>query len=74
MRNLFLLIMQAAVLAACADWPEQSAALDQRALGLTSPRLLPQDQLLVTPNTVAEAAGAALASRAATLRGVAAGL
>ena len=65
--------MQAAVLAACADWPAQSAALDQRAMELTSPPLLPQDQLFGTPNYEAEAAGAELAARAAALRVVAAG-
>lgn len=74
MKTLVLLVLQAAVLAACADWPAQSAALDQRAFGLTSPPLLPQDQLLGTANPDAAAAGAALAARAAALRVVAAGL
>ena len=74
MKLLVLLVMQAAVLAACGDWPAQSAALDQRALGLTSPPLVPQDQLLAAPSFGADAAGAALAARAAALRGIAAGL
>lgn len=74
MKPFFLCLMQAALLAACAQWPEQSRELDARAKGLAAPALLPQDQLLVGPDLQAEAKGQALATRAAALRGQAAGL
>ena len=73
MKNVILLLGQAAVLAACADWPDQSAVLDARAQDLAPPALLPQDQLLAPADLNAQARGAALAARAAALQTAAAG-
>lgn len=74
MKNVILLLGLAAVLAACADWPDQSAVLDARAQDLAPPALLPQDQLLAPADLNAQAQGAALAARAAALQTAAAGM
>ena len=60
-RALFMLIL----LAGCADWPEPSPRLT---VGLAAPALLPLATLQPAPPEGAEAAGAALAARAAALR------
>ena len=53
------------LLAGCADWPQPSPLLT----GATAaPALLPLEQLPTAPPAMAEAAGAALAARAAALR------
>jgi hypothetical protein len=74
MKNAVLLFAQAAGLAACGHWPPQSEALTARAGDLVAPALLPQDQVLGSPDLGAEAAGAALALQAEALRKRAAGL
>ncbi len=68
------LLLALALMAACASWPPQSTALDGAAQTQAPPPLLPQDQLAAAPDSQAQAAGAALAARAAELRRVAAGL
>lgn len=68
--KVILLFLMALGVSGCANWPKQSAALDAAASGLAAPALLPQDQLQAPQgNTGAEADGAALAARAAALRG-----
>ena len=63
--RMFRALLVLILLAGCADWPQPSARFTAVA---AAPPLLPLDQLQPVPPERAEAAGAALAVRAAALR------